>query len=357
MDSEEGRAEASLEKSLAAHPEDFDFYQAVRRLENKAPTKARVGYAYHVDEDVVCFQQKARLAFSPASIASFHSSGDDFPPKMAVNFLGLTVPNGPMPLSFSEFVLDREIHEKDTTHNAFLNLFQNRIVALYYRSWAAAQITVNYERDKRGSFSKYVASLIGIGNDALLRRDAIEDDAKRFYAGWLACHAKNAEGLSSLLSAHFGLQTVIEEFVGQWVRIPEDCRCYLGRSRDTGTLGLNAVIGERFWDRQQKFRIRMGPMDLADYLSMLPSGGKLVQLVDWVRNYIGQELDWDACLALRRQETPRIQLGAMGHLGWSAWLRTEGRSFAQDRDDLRMDGVTLSSWAFYSRFASTRTAA
>jgi len=38
----------------------------------------------------------------------------------------------------------------------------------------------------------------------------------------------------------------------------------LGESPETGSLGINAIAGERKYEVQLKFRIRMGPMELVD---------------------------------------------------------------------------------------------
>ena len=59
--------------------------------------------------------------------------------------------------------------------------------------------------------------------------------------------------------------------------------------------------------------------------SFLPGGGRLRELVDWVRLYLCYELDWDVRLQLQATEVPRIQLGARivsdGRRGWAAGRR------------------------------------
>ncbi len=42
--------------------------------------------------------------------------------------------------------------------------------------------------------------------------------------------------------------------------------------------------------------------------------------MDWVRNYVGFEFDWEVQLVLARDEVPGIRLGREGHLGWTTWL-------------------------------------
>jgi type VI secretion system protein ImpH len=344
VESENGTAEAGIKDRLARQPGSVNFFQAIRRLESEHPGKARVGYAHHLHDEVVRFSQNIGLTFQSAAIDAFEPGEDNVPPRMKVNFLGLLGPNGPMPLNITESLYERLLHDKDRAHPEFLDVLQNRIISLFYRSWAECQMTASYERTQHGGFSKYVSSLIGIGVPAFQERDSIRDDAKRFYSAWLAMQTRNAEGLCAIIGEYFGTPAEIEEFIGQWIEVPEDCRCRLGETRLTGKVGLNLIIGKRYWDRQQKFRIRLGPMDWQRYLSMLPSGNRLGHLIDWVRNYNGAELEWDVCLVLRRQEVPRICLGSQGQLGWTTWLTGKDHKFDHDPADLRMDRMTLASW-------------
>src|SRR5262249_14709264 len=96
--------------------------------------------------------------------------------------------------------------------------------------------------------------------------------------------------------------------------------------------GNGVSIGERVRDVQSRFRIVLGPMDLDRYFDFLPGRRSLARLVDWVRNYVGFEFDWEVQLVLARDEVPGICLGREGHLGWTTWLGP--RHKATDADDL-----------------------
>jgi len=111
-----------------------------------------------------------------------------------------------------------------------------------------------------------------------------------------------------------------------------NCRTNLGLGSDTGVLGMSATIGERVWDCQQKFRIVAGPMDFRQYRRLLPQGESLASLISVVDNYVGLELDWDVNLILKKEEVPPIQLGSMGQLGWTSWLKSRERE--EDAADL-----------------------
>jgi type VI secretion system protein ImpH len=110
----------------------------------------------------------------------------------------------------------------------------------------------------------------------------------------------------------------IQQFVGHWLYLDSPSRTRL--SSDTAVLGAGAVVGGRVWDRQCKFRIRLGPLTVTQYESFLPGGALLRKLVDWVRLYLCFELDWDVQLVLDHQEVPRLRLAGGQRLGWTAWL-------------------------------------
>jgi type VI secretion system protein ImpH len=330
------RAEATdlppILRRLVESPASFDFFQAVRLLECAFADRPRVGADNRAARDVVRFGQVPSLAFAPATVAGFEPGPDGRPPKLSVNFLGLLGPNGPMPLHFTAYVWERLRSQRDPVLTRFLDLFHHRMIALFYRAWAQHQQTVGHDRPGGDRFSVYVGSLIGIGVESLMRRDAVGDVAKLHFSGRLLCQTKHAEGLRAILSDYFSVPVEIRQFVGQWVELPEDSRCLLGQSPDTGTLGSTAIVGRRMWDVQQKFRIRLGPVGMDDYQKMLPGGESLKRLVAWVRSYVGDEFAWDLQLVLKRDEVPAVKLGQSGGLGWATWLHAAPPK--RDADDL-----------------------
>jgi type VI secretion system protein ImpH len=154
----------------------------------------------------------------------------------------------------------------------------------------------------------------------------VSDIAKLHFTGHLAAQTRYPDGLRAILSEYFGLPVEIEEYVGQWLELPERSRMGVSANR----LGNDLCLGRYVWDRQHKFRIRLGPLKLVDYMGMLPDGQPFKELVGWVAEYLGQELDWDLNLVLRQTEVPRFRLDGRQRLGFNTWL---GRP-EQDAKDL-----------------------
>jgi len=322
----------ALLRELTDHPYQFDFFQALRRLEAAYRDAPRIGRSLRPVDDPIRFGQEPSLAFAPATLSALKPASSGGKPRLEVAFGGLFGPQGPLPLHLTEYARDRIINSQDPTFARFLDIFHHRMLSLVYRVWADAQPTVQFDRPESDRFAAYVGSLVGINLPGLADRDAMPDSAKRYFAGRLVCGTRHAEGLEVMLGAFFHLSIQVAQFVGRWLPLPDDSRCELGLGQQAGHLGVSATIGDRVWDCQTKFRIVAGPMSLADYQRLLPGGASLERLQAVVKNYIGEELDWDLHLILQQDEVPRTELGMGGSLGWTSWLVSEQTQ--ADADDL-----------------------
>lgn len=316
----------------SGEPWSYAFFALARHIECIASDRPRLGRAIKLADDPVRFGQEPSLSFAPASLASIKPPVGDRPPRIMGHFFGLYGANGPMPLHLTEYIRDRVRNAHDSAMASFLDVFHHRLTTLFYRAWAVSQPTVAHDRPDDDRFMIYLASLIGLGSPSLLGRDAAPDIAKCHYAGRLGEHSKNAEGLEAIVQDFFGVPCRLLEFVGQWLELPDDTLCRLGDSPETGSLGTTAIVGSRVWDVQQRFRLELGPMGMADFQRLLPIHDSFAKLVAWVRNYCGFEYTWDVRLILRKDEVPKTQLGAGGMLGWTTWLQSKPAT--RDADEL-----------------------
>jgi type VI secretion system protein ImpH len=274
--------------ALADAPYRYDFYQTLRRLECLYGDKPRWGSALRPVDEPVRLGQDPDLSFAPAPLASFESGLDGAPAHLQVRLFGLLGPNGPMPIHITEYARDRLRHAGDPTLSRFLDLFHHRFLGLFYRAWAQAQPHVNRDRPADDRYASYVGAFAGVSPQAFRDRDRLPDLAKLFHVSALVRQVRNAEGLRSILAHFFRVPVEIEEFVGHSLLLASGERTYL--AREGATLGAGTVLGSRVWDRQHKFRVRLGPLTLPQYESFLPGGGPLRKLVDWVRMYLCFEL-------------------------------------------------------------------
>jgi type VI secretion system protein ImpH len=339
MDPAMGRAPDPLTflRTAAERPYAYDFFQTLRRIECLHPAKPRLGEALRPADEPVRLAQEASLAFAPATLVALEQRDGGRPPRLEVAFFGLLGPNGPLPLHLTEFARERLLHHADPTFARFLDVFNHRFLAFFYRAWAQAQPAVNLDRPREDRFAGYVGAFVGIGSPRMRGRDAVPDAAKLFFSGLLARQARNADGLVGILKGYFRVPVRIEEFVGHWMPLAPTERTRIGGVN--AALGQATVLGGRVWDRQHKIRIALGPLTLAQYEGFLPGGEAVKRLVAWLREYLHFEVEWDARLVLRRDQVPATRIGRYGRLGWTTWVGRYWRG--RDADDLTLDAERL----------------
>jgi type VI secretion system protein ImpH len=318
---------------LAQHPERFDFFQAVRLLELAHPDRPRIGTSHRLHNDPVRFSQALALDFAPSTLTSFKPGRPDagLPARLSVRALGLTGPNGPLPLHLTEYARDRQRNLGDATLADFLDVFHHRLLSLFYRAWAQAQPAVSLDRPQQDAFGRWLGALAGYGMSSLRGRDAVPDGAKLAAAGLLSRGVRSAETLAQLLGYFFDVPVQVRQWSPRWMPLPPQALTRLGRRSPTARLGLTAVIGQRVWDVQSHFQVVVGPVDWTQYRRFLPGGVSLQRLRDWTRNHVGFELECSVRLVLKRVEVPALRLGGAAQLGWSSWLGT--RRSTEDADD------------------------
>jgi type VI secretion system protein ImpH len=320
--------------SRGAH--QFDFFQAMRRLEalhRDSADRPRFGEGLRPTDEPLRLGQEPSLSFAASSLSRLVAGDDGAPPRLLVNFFGLLGPNGPLPLHLTEYTRDRQRNADDPTMARFFDLFHHRMLMFFYRGWAAGQPTVSRDLPATDRFELYVGALVALGLSSLRQRDAFPDLAKLHYAGRLAPHHRNAEGLAAIAGDFFGVPARVQSFVGEWIDLPADRRWRLGADSGVGRLGMSSMLGMRTWTRQQKFRLVLGPLGRAKFQSLLPGGTSLPKLAALVRTYVGDELHWDLRLMLEEKVEQPFRLG-QSRLSWTAWL---GRAVDARREDLVLD--------------------
>jgi type VI secretion system protein ImpH len=336
---------------LAARPSAYGFYQAMRLLEAQYPDRPRLGHSVRPSQDRLRLAQEPSTIFAPSTLAAFEpeqqGTGIDGkgaletrPARLLVHFFGLFGPDGPLPLHLTDYARDRRRNARDPSFQRFADIFHHRAMSLFYRAWADVRPTVSFDRPEQDRFVVYVGALIGLGMESLRERDAMPDLTKLHFAGRLANQTRHAEGLGAILSAFFTMPVRIECFIGTWLTMPAGDRTALGANPMTGELGRSVLIGSRVWSRQHKFRVVFGPLDLPDYLRLLPGGQSFHRLIPIVRNYVGDTLMWDVNMVLKQAEVPPTRLGrqdqpGQGRLGWTTWLMPRHKQ--SDAADLYLD--------------------
>ena len=310
---------------LEREPYLFEFFQAVRLMARMEPGRDVVGGFGNPAGEVVRFAANPAVAFPASEIQALERRGAG-PAVMTVNFLGLDGPLGVLPRAYCELVNER-IRARDHTLRDFLDLFNHRILSLFYQAWEKFHFQVPYERGEKDRFSRYVLALVGLGTPGLENRQEVADESLIFYGGLLGMHSRSAIGLRQILWDYFDVPVEIEQFVGAWYPVGEEAQCSLGENGGySEQLGFGAVVGDETWDQQSRVRIQLGPLTLEQYKDFLPGREGYRALRSLTRFYTGGESDVEAQLILRRQEVPACELvagdGEGQQLGWTSWIKS-----------------------------------
>jgi type VI secretion system protein ImpH len=373
MASPGGRNDLALSERLYAEGHDFDFFQAVRILnrlalaglrdgadaavapaggdsgdrQQRRPSRTVHGRRHPVGEDAAPRQESARfralpsLGFPAGAISEVRPPQEARtdktglgPPEVTTTMLGLTGPSGVLPAHYTALLIER-VRAKDYALCDFLDLFNHRLTSLFYRAWQKYRFPFTYEQsywasteEPKDLLTLCLYCLLGLGTSGLRGRLALDDEALLFYAGHFAHYPRPAVSLERLLTEYFELPIRIRQFDGQWLYLSEEnqsslpCLCW-PEGLNT-QLGHSVIVGQRVWDLEGNFRVRVGPVGYAGFRRLMPSGDMLQPLSQMIRTYVGPQFTFDVQVVLSAAEVPRGRLGGLGgdpsRLGWNTWV-------------------------------------
>ncbi len=310
---------AALRTRLYEEPWDFAFFQAVRLMKLLAPERQTPGDFGDPADEVVTFAANPSTSFPPSEIRSIEQR-PDLPPLMRVNFFGLYGPLGVLPVHYTEYIRER-VRTGDHTLRDFLDIFNHRLISLFYRAWEKYRFGVPYERGERDRLTQYLLDFIGLGTPQLEGRQAVRDQSLIFYTGLIAQQPRSAEALRLILIDYFDVPVEVEQFRGVWRQLDPETQCLLDETpRISSQLGVGAITGDEVWDQQSVVRVRLGPLPLRQYLDFLPTGTAHAPLRALTRFFAGDNLDFEIQLVLRREDAPQCELGAEGETAPQARL-------------------------------------
>jgi type VI secretion system protein ImpH len=333
----------TIAELLFAAAFEFDFFQAVRLLAGLRDELKPVGTAAAPHSEVVRFRARNSLAFAASAV---HSIEEDHggPPYMTVAFLGLTGAKGTLPAHYTEIAMEREA-AGETALSEFFDIFNHRLISLFYRAWEKHHFTIGYERARRNAgedaFTSYLHALIGMGTGGLPGRLPFRDDALLRYAGLFAQRPHSASALEGVLRDYFGVPVEIEQFRPARHRLGEQDLCRPGpRETISNQLGMGAVAGDAVWNMHGSFRVRFGPLTLKRFRQFLPDGEAFRQATALIRLFAERSLEFEIQPVLKAEEVPLCELmrdpQEGPRLGWMGWLKV--KEFEQDADDALFQG-------------------
>lgn len=313
----------SVIKQLIKQPQQFEFYQAVNLLETWLKQRLGCGVA------TIKFSNNPSLQFASTDIADLQISPEKYA-NLTINFMGLTSPQGLLPIHYTEQILHL-LQAKEPALAECLNWLQQRTFAFFYQAWRKHH-AVQTE-------PTVVHLLQGLTGQRLVMQRATSSMPANFYIYYAQHFYKQptASSLSQLLSDYFATPIVVKELQGEWLQIASEQTTRLQTIGEANNrLGIDMTAGNRIWQCQHKFRLRIGPLNTQQLAQFLPSGTALLTLKRLVRSCIGAQLQFALQVVIKADCIPAWQLNDNSlQLGWSTWLNSRTRQM--DADDIILE--------------------
>ncbi|GAA6171769.1 type VI secretion system baseplate subunit TssG [Colwellia sp. KU-HH00111] len=297
-------------KTLIENPTEFDFYKAVFLLQQQIATSKsqhnKVGYDSLPKNELVRFKVDQHLGFPGQSISKIEAKKtndqEQISVDMNVSFMGLTGASGVLPQHYSELVLAR-LKMKDTGMRDFYDLFNHRLISLFYRAWEKYRFAINYQKDQQLATDSYTEVLDQLsGNESIMK----------YYAGIFNKSIRTIDGLTQLIEDFTQCEVSIKQFQGQWHKLAPTDRTRLGgRKTPEGqyaSLGKDATIGSKVWDINSAIGIVLKPKSYQSMQLLLPSETENKLLKKLIRKYLGSTIKYKMQLEVKEPDIPKVQL-------------------------------------------------
>ena len=149
---------------------------------------------------------------------------------------------------------------RDTALLDFLNIFNHRLISLFYKAWEKNHFTVAYERDRNDPRHKALFSLIGFGTPGLRAASPWKTRASFITRACSACCRGRPWPWRQCSRT-----TSISRW--KWSRLSERGAAWESRTNafsarsvpESTMLGFGAVVGDEVWDQQSRVRLKLGP--------------------------------------------------------------------------------------------------
>ncbi|AGB79557.1 type VI secretion protein, VC_A0111 family [Enterobacteriaceae bacterium strain FGI 57] len=270
------------------------------------------------EQEVALFKSDASIAF-PCSDLSTLERSDSGQFTLTTKFLGFSGSQSPLP----GYYLDRMAQESAQNEEglkAFLDLFSHRWTQFAYHAWRKYRYYICFRNGGTDAFSQRMYSLVGLGNQSVRDRLAINHSKMLAYAGILATPGRSPDVVCNLVSHCFDLPDVsIESWQLRKVPVDPTQQNRLGvrnpKKKTAGyvpgrsVIGVNFTLGSRVPDRSGKFLLRISKLSMPRYLSFLPDGENHKALTLFISFLLRDQLAWDLRLDLAPEQAKGMRLG------------------------------------------------
>lgn len=305
------------------NPLEIDFFQMVYYFQSLQENTdfsrgfgdtTLVGYDGPFKKEPIQFSNDASLGFEGLSVSKIKRAEHRW--QLLVTCMGLIGGEGVLPGHYTELVQER-IKARDYAFLDFLDIFNHRLLSLFYRSWEKYNVAIVHGRARRNNqiddFSQCVNAISG---------NAHNSDIVNYYAGFFSSPIRSASALELMLNDYLSVPVTVEQFSGRWLDIELEEQCQLNANRkDLACLGETVMLGKKYWSVQNKINLKIGPLNYEQYCQFIPGQQKFDNLKKLASQFVGPAIEVEYSLLVNeRQITPMCKTSKPLPLGHSTWL-------------------------------------
>lgn len=340
MSKTQRRSTVGIIQKLLDEPYQFEFMQAIRLLEKMLVQHGIPRSAVLTDH--LQFRNSTSQSFPPSEIESLTVCGDSVAVadeelldaliagerryfSITPAFIGLLGNHGVLPSHYTEHIATHEHRYHDEAPRAYVDLFSNRMIALYYQAWCKHRLELPRGDDGDDGILPLLLSLSGRG------AGPVPNVVAGYYAAAFRQRPVSAAMIERVLNEHFGIPIKVIPSLGQWHMLAPDQTTQLGKGNTQ--LGAGAVLGPRLWRRDLAVELRLGPLGKTQHQHFLKDAPGAVAMKQMLSMFNTPTVQFVVQLVLQAEDVQPTQLDGCARLGMSSIIQTE--PVAADRELMR----------------------
>ncbi|MFY0642707.1 MAG: type VI secretion system baseplate subunit TssG [Bermanella sp.] len=307
---------ASLEKDILDQPQQYEFFQAYRLLEN-------VNQTFPVSPRRPARKIEVRptlsLGYTDQDIHEVKALDKQRGYEIISQLPGLYGVASPLPDFYNEELLDNEWDELEAPRE-FLDIIHKQLFPKLYQAWRLYKLNLNTLERSQSSYWNLLYSLMGEPNTD-------SDDIKALklrYFSLFSNKERSKDGLLAIVSDFLEIDDVqIKEFAPSFMTIKPELRCQLGQKNHQ--LG-DAHLGSKIMTQTLKVTIDLLNLTQSQYDKIQSNNETIETLKQLIKHYLRKPLTVDIQLHVNA-EHDQLMLGeSWNQLGITAILGQNAKS-------------------------------
>ena len=316
------------------HPRSYEFGAAIGLM---AGLSRRFGRSL----SEVRFEADHDMSYPASSVEILEIPDETRLGRVRVSVFGLTGAMGVLPLIYTDLVHERQFEtflhgttrlpstavensRPDRALEDFLTLLIQRLVCLLANAHLIHRLALQETASGSSAIRGILYDLLGLTDEKSRRRTGLGDDAILYYAPLLLMRPMPAICLVAMLSDYFDVPVVIDQYIVDWLDVPETECMRLGQP-EGGYLGEDAMLGDRVLDPESAVCFTIGPISVSRAAGFFPGGRSARAFCKVARYGLGAAKRFSYVVEIG-DEPPAAWLGGeedgFQRLGRSLWLHS-----------------------------------